>query len=202
MSDFTIHTLDEALLHRVVPVHLEAFSGTPGGRLGRHYAMRFLRWFTADRERIALVATSAGEVSGYVVGAPTGYTRELGRHLLPSVIGAFLRSPWLILDRSVFSKLATRLRGMLRKRGSVAPTADMLGRSMSLVAIGIARQQRRSGIASALIAAFEAAAKERSMERVRLSVYSSNQGARRLYESCGWKPIAEQPASLSYSKEL
>lgn len=69
-------------------------------------------------------------------------------------------------------------------------------------------EARRGGVARALLAAVEAHARGQGFVRLRLETGQRQQPAMRLYEACGWRPIAPfgpyvgDPTSVCYEKRL
>ncbi len=202
-----IRELRETDLDEVVPLHREAFRGALGPMLGERYVRHFLRWFLAQPEAVCLVFDFAGEVAGYVFGAPDGYGAALNRDLLPTVALAAVTHPQIVLHRHFVGKARGRLLGAWRRltrRGQAAPTAStsLSSTSFSLTGIGVSPRHRKRKIGQQLVAAFEARVAARGFNSVCLDVYADNHAARRLYESMGWRPAVQHGDFLVYDKAL
>jgi len=208
-----IRELREADLEEVVPLHREAFRGALGPMLGERYVRHFLRWFLAQPSAVCLVYDFAGEVAGYVFGAPDGYGAALNRDLLPTVALAALTHPHIVLHRHFAAKARGRLlgawRGMTRRAsasaGAPAPAPAPGATSstrFSLTGIGVSPRHRKRKIGQQLLAAFEARVAARGFVTVCLDVYADNHAARRLYESMGWQLCEDLGSVLVYDKQL
>jgi len=188
--DLTPELLDDA-----AGVHLEAFRGYMNARLGRGYAKAFLRWFSRAPHGVALAALENGKLAGYVVGAPAGYDRGMSRALIWVVARAFALRPWLLFERRFLQRIALRAR-------PAPPRAADAAKIMSLVGIGVAEAGRGSGIGRLLMEEFERRARALGMTAMRLSVYTDNDRARRLYERAGWIVERTEPNALYYRRDL
>ena len=86
---------------------------------------------------------------------------------------------------------------VVRADGEVAGYALVLFRSNALVArlysLAVGKDHQGQGIGSALIEDAERIARERGAARLRLEVREDNPGARRLYESLGFRLIGRRP---------
>jgi ribosomal protein S18 acetylase RimI-like enzyme len=197
--------LTRAVVPLVVDIHLEAFDGYMNASLGRGYARAFLSWFCEAQDGISLIARLDGEIVGYVVGAPVGYNARLTRDLAWVVIRALGWRPWLALRKDIRRALGGRLR-MLKSVGGPAldgnSMGETVGRTVSLVGIGVADAARGHGAGGALLRAFESEARTRNMEAMRLTVYRDNSVACRVYERAGWQSSDDGGDTLRYSKPI
>ena len=194
-SIVTILPMTEDMLPRVCELHLLATAGALGARLGRRYVHAFMAWFLRTTDAIALVATNGdGDVVGYVIGAPIGYTATLNRQLAPVGLGAMLARPWLLANRQLWATLFARARYVFRP-SAATDTTGLPTPAMSLVGIAVDPRAPRRGVGLALMTHFEQYARELNMASMRLSVYPSNIAARKLYERCGWRPLSNEPTA-------
>ena len=77
----------------------------------------------------------------------------------------------------------------------------------SLLSIAVLPEAQGSGAAAALLAAFEAGAREQGCLEATLSVKDSNPRATRFYEKAGWEEVSRSPNaygsdSITYRKRL
>lgn len=184
----SIIPLEATLVRDAIRVHREAFHGYMNTLLGDTYLRAFFKWFQQSKRRIAVVAQEeAGNTLGYVVGAPLDEKDELNRTLLRPAAGGLMVRPWLIFNGRIVKTAMQRLKTLWGGKPPQRPDEPNLSIPvMSLVGIGVSAEARGRGIGIALMAAFEQRAIELTMSSLRLSVYSSNASARRLYERCGW----------------
>jgi len=78
-----------------------------------------------------------------------------------------------------------------------------MGQGISLVGIGVSPQFRGQKIGQKLMNLFEMESRAREMDFMRLSVYSNNRAAIKVYESCGWESVSpSQQAIWTFVKRL
>ncbi|HMB93821.1 MAG TPA: GNAT family N-acetyltransferase [Rhodothermales bacterium] len=186
---------DVAALHRM------AFSGYLNTKLGLPYLRAFLRWFCEGEEAIALCALRAGEPVGYVVGAPLGYTQALNRSVFVPALAGILLRPWLIFDGHFRQTVAGRWQAW-RGRDPLDDAPDLPMPTFSLVGIAVHPAARGKRIGQQLIDAFEAQARAAGACALRLSVYSDNKAAQRLYTRAGWSHHPRGGAHADYYYKL
>jgi ribosomal protein S18 acetylase RimI-like enzyme len=183
----TVRDMAVADLDAAVAVHMGSFRGEMNTRLGTRYVHRFLRWFVASAQGVALAGVVDGHVAGYVVGAPVGYARAMNRDLLWAGAWGLLTHPWVFTDKRVLWTVWARMRVLLDLSAGGAPTVEQgSDPCMSLVGIGVAPWAQGKGLGHSLVRAFENEAANNRIRTLRLTVYRSNQGARMLYERAGW----------------
>ena len=188
----------------LLPLHVEAFQGFIGVRLGNRYTRHVLGWFATKPSAIGFVARGDEGIRGYVFGAPVGYAARMNRDLLPWGVIALLARPHLLLDLRVLRQISSRLRLLLRLDSRTPSEPPIPAPTLSLVAVGTRPDSRRLGIGQALIETYCRAAKELGFASVRLSVHKDNRPAIQLYESLGWRPLPHQgnPSLICYALVL
>src|SRR5947207_15581295 len=142
--------ITERLLPEVVDVHMEAFRGYMNASIGREYVCRFISWFANREDAIALAAITDGRVTGYVVGAPVGYSKPMNRDLFWVVTRAIALRPWLLMQKRFAVRLLQRGRQLFVRRsaGEGPPLPEPV---MSLVGIGVSEVARGTGVRSLLL---------------------------------------------------
>ncbi|MDK2742981.1 MAG: GNAT family N-acetyltransferase [Nitrospira sp. BO4] len=177
-----------AMLDDVAELHLDAFAGFVNTLLGRGYVKSFVTWFIRNKGTMALAAIDENQkLVGYALAAPVGYSSRLNRDLYLVTIARILVRPWLIFNPRFRSIVMERVRSLVGQRQNASQTLELPGPSMSLVAIGVASDQRRGKIGQRLMQAVEAGACRLQMRSLVLSVYESATTTRRFYEQCGWQ---------------
>jgi ribosomal protein S18 acetylase RimI-like enzyme len=180
-----------AMVPEVARIHSETFAGYLSARLGRAYVKAYIRWFCQARQAIALVATDGDhKIIGYVVGAPLGYNQAMNRSLFLVAATSIMLRPWLFFSAPFRRAIVARLWLMLGLPSPQPAEISLPPPAMSLVTIGVSSGARGKNVGRSLTEAFEAKARARQMRSLRLSVLPDNISARRLYEKCGWQPLA------------
>jgi ribosomal protein S18 acetylase RimI-like enzyme len=177
------------MVPEVAKVHSHAFAGYMNTRVGTAYVKAFLSWFLRAERAIALVATdNSSKIIGYIVGAPLGYNGPMNRDLFWVAARGIIMRPWLFFNTQFVSTIIARI-GFILGRSPVRHEEPALPwPTMSLVGIGVSPLAQGKRVGVFLMQAFEVRARELQMRSLRLSVYSDNMVARRLYEKCGWHP--------------
>lgn len=203
-EDTVIVALTAAMVRQAAGVHREALAGSRTASMGTAYVCTFLDWFRhAEHGGIALAALDhQGTVVGYVVGAPLGYARALSRHLAWSAACAVLVRPWIVFSPQFRTGALQRVRLLLGRAQPQSGEPALPAPTMSLVALGVSSTARRKKIGLRLVHAFEEKARALRMHSLRLSTQADNMAARRLYEQCGWQPLAAACGWMYYVRIL
>lgn len=187
--------MTEAMIPQVVEMHMRAFKGYMGERLGPIYIGALMRWFQNNQRAISLVAIGdADQPVGYTVGAVSDYAVAMNRELMSIAAWAMIRRPWLLLDRRIVRTVFKRLQLLLRNREDEGEQLKLPEPTMALVGIGVSPSAHGRGIGRLLMEAFESRSRNLSARAMLLSVYPNNATARKLYSSCGWEPREEPPS--------
>lgn len=200
MADISITKIPLEMIESVAQLHMIAFNGYTNTLIGMPYVRAFIRWFCEADEAIALCAIdSTNTPVGYVIGAPLGYTTSLNRKILwPALTGILLR-PWLAFDHRFRWIVANRLRSLMNGGKHQPIKVPILpSPTISLVGIGVHSEARGHGVGQKLLAAFESFAIEAGFKSMRLSVYSDESVARKLYSKAGWKSLDDVNGPLIY----
>ena len=197
VDDIVIVAMTMEMARKVVRVHRDALPDSRTALMGEAYLVAFIDWFCRGHHGcIALVALNIeGEVVGYVIGAPLGYSRALSRHLFWISAAAVIARPWLFFRKEFRHGVLERFRLVLGGSAPHQPAPALPAPTMSLVAIGVAPAERGKKIGLRLLLTFEKRARELQMQSLRLSTRPDNAVACQLYERCGWR-------SFSASDEL
>jgi ribosomal protein S18 acetylase RimI-like enzyme len=186
----TVSAMNREMIPEVRRIHLEAFAGYMNTRLGSSYIEAFLTWFLKAERAIALVALDRErKVIGYVLGAPIDYGKSMNHELFWVAAVSVLMRPWLFFSRTFWRIIGGRISSTLNlfppHETGFHPPEPIMG----LVAIGVAPSARGKKVGLFLMRAFEDKAHEIGMRSLQLTVYSNNAIARKLYESCNWRPV-------------
>ena len=180
-------------LEAITCIHMEGFIGYRSSLLGKTVVRRLNRWFILHPDAVSFTAVSGGEVCGYVVGAPAGFTRPLTRYALGHLMAAVLFRPVLWIEPSIWKGAVVKMLQLLGvrfgPRGTSGGGRDQ--RHFELVGIGVDARHRSQGIAGALMRAFEEEVARRGFSRVTASVKPANRAAQRTFEKSGWRIVHE-----------
>lgn len=201
-SSVVISKMSTQMVDSVVNLHMAAFCEAMSSRLGRHYLRSFFCWFIKYEKGISLVALKGDKISGYIVGAPLGYQKEMNKNLAWVAACCFLKKPSLLFSSDIQRQLFKRFCGLLvSEKGN--DVSVPLAPCYSLVGIGVFPSAQGKGIGGRLIKAFEKEASRRGAVSLRLSVNSDNDRARRVYEQAGWSVWgAESTDCIYYAKKM
>jgi len=176
------------LLEQAAEVHLEAFHDRASGRLGRRYAVAFIRWFADRPDTVALAALVDGKVGGYLVGAPLGYQRDINRDLFWTVFVSTLVRPRIWFSFNFIRIVLGRLQVMIgSKQQSTLP--ELPRPTFCEVGIGVSTRARGRGVGVQMLKAFEAEGRRRGMKSIISSVYRENTAGRALFEKGGYSAM-------------
>jgi ribosomal protein S18 acetylase RimI-like enzyme len=214
-------------LDEVVRIHLQQFPASRATRLGTPFVRKMYRWFIENQAPLALVAESDGQLLGCVVGAIGGYGSRITRYAVWQIAWGLATHPQMWFSASTFASWASYLRAFAPGShwGAAAPPASIAvgaetvhaqtvgaasdpspppGVKASIASIAVAAEAQGQGVGKALMAAFEAGARQSGATFMTLSVHADNPVARRLYERSGWKAqhLRASDDSVYYVKEI
>lgn len=185
MEEIKILKMEEKHLEEVSLLHMEAFKDYPSVKLGKIYIKAFLKLFLESKFSICFVAVEGTKICGYVIGIEKDKLKI--KKIFPIIFLSFLRKPYLIFNKRMLNKIYQKIRNLLKIDKEIL---TLLPASfISIVGIGVAPENKGRGIGYSLMEAFEEEAIKLGYKAMRLSVYSNNKPARRLYEKRGWKPF-------------
>jgi len=189
-------------IKQITKLHKAAFKGYMNASLGNRYVREFLNWFLNYPGTITLKAVVDGKISGYVVGAPIGYDKEMNRQLFSTALMGIVTHPHILLHESFSNAAVAKLKMLLGKKPVKRIVRSPEGKGISLVGIAVDPSFSGKGIGKAIMKAFEEKARAMHMDYMRLSVYKDNMLARAVYEKSGWEILEPQGKILYYYKML
>ena len=206
MRDLDLHRMDVLHIEDIVSIHCESFPESRSTQLGRPFLRRMYRWYHLYQPQLSIVAESEGELVGFVTGAIGGSSRRIFRDAFPWGGWGFLRRPTLMFQAEMYEMWQSYLRGLFPGKGSGKPTLQQSERPVkaTLDSIAVRLGARGQGIGSALVYAFEDAARGRGATVLSLGVELDNLPAQRLYQQCGWRLNREDVVrnASNYIKEI
>ena len=136
-----------AMLQEVAGLHLDAFAGYLNVQFGRGYAKAVIKWFVKRKDAVAIAALDDNQtVVGYALGAPSGYNKDLNSDLFWEAAVHIIMRPWLFCNPQLWFILIARAKIHMGFSSNVQPIVELPKPFMSLVGIGVALSQRRSGV--------------------------------------------------------
>lgn len=199
--EISVRKINDNDLSKLLSIHKEAFDGYMNTKLGNGYIIAFLRWFTLQKDAIALTVEFNHYPQGYVVGASIGYGPRLSKAIGLTVIKYLIFHPWLFANKKIVDNLFSRVKSIFQTQTQPNIIFDNL-KGISLVGIGVSKSSRGQNLGTHLINAFEDNARELHFDYMRLSVYSDNEIAISFYTKNGWKFMAEQNGLNYFYKKI
>ena len=206
-----IEPLTHERLGAVAEVHGRAFRGYFLANLGPRFLRLYYDDFVGNPIAIGLVAVeeATGRPLGAVVGNTDGmafYRLSVRRHMGRKMLLAFGR---LFCSLRLWGQAAVRVGRALKRlarrllgRRPEGPPDDHKDTPVRLLSIGVVPEARGTGLAAALIRAFEQEAAARGADRVGLTCFEDNDRAIRFYEKSGWERVRTWRGTVAFEKRL
>ncbi len=196
-----VRNITEEDIEALVELHIESFKESLNILAGKKYLFEVFRWFIKTKN-IALLTHEESLITGYVIGAPIGYEKQMNRTLwIYGLIGLF-KNPAYFLNKKLIKNIIQRVKSIVGLSGMKhQPLVSEKGYGISLVGIAVAEKYKGKGTAQELIIEFEKMSKELNADFLRLSVLKENIRAQKFYERMGWTAI-EVKGGYYYFKEI
>lgn len=178
-------------------LHQQVFAGYAGAAAGVRYIRAFFNWYLVHPEAINLCVGPAGHPSGYVFGAPFGFSKQLNMDLFGELCLATLTHPGLLIRPGIGMQIRNRSRALVLGRENRRAEEEFGSDTFSLVGIGTDPERRGQGIAARLLSRFTEIAFSKGFQRLILDVYKRNEAARQLYATRGWEPVIDHGEILT-----
>jgi len=185
-------------LKEIAACHKAAFPESLSSKLGVAFRKKMLSWYVLDDRGIIFHITDKGKIIGYcggliakLPGLP-GAATSITQFSFKVFISSFMLRPWLIFHPENVSRLSFIVRNILLKLGlkklkNIEQIKQENFQSFwGLVVIGVDPNYQGKGIGSALLQEFERLAGIDKVNRISLSVKSTNLKAIKSYISNGW----------------
>jgi GNAT superfamily N-acetyltransferase len=149
--------------------------------LGRDYVRATYRWLVTGRHSYCLAADVGGKIVGLVAVCDGPFARPMFLACLPEFMKSLLRSPGLLLQKSLWVRLFRRSDGPPARQRIL----DLA--SVAQMTIGAVHADCRGrGVFPALVEAVESCSRDRGSRAVRAGIYKTNQSSRRVFMKRGW----------------
>jgi ribosomal protein S18 acetylase RimI-like enzyme len=202
-------------LQRLAGCHASAFPKALSTRLGERATQKMLEWYIVSNRGVLFHLEQDGRLLAYCGGIKVhqpgrhGAFTSISQYAFWDFARAYLRRPWLLVDRENRAKYSGILRNIIIRLRLRSPNIDVTSAmrqefrpSWGLVVIGVHADHRNKGYGSRLIGHFETLAREDRVDLVQLSVKAGNIAAVRAYEKNGWSVMRRAADSLQMGKIL
>lgn len=192
--------------------HMTAFSDAFSTKLGKHYVQKMLEWYLISPKALLLHLRleNSTKIAGYmalvindfeVAGSTTGMFTYTRRELILSL----LEKPWLLIKPENLFRFKFLLRKIGIAIGLIKPRPSIphgFKPSLGLVIIGVAKELQGQGYGALMLSYMERVALERGLNRLSLSVKSSNHQAINAYKRNNWVISKKLGDSFEMEKTL
>lgn len=188
---FSLCSLMLSDLDAIANVHLGAFPKSAITALGHDAARRYYAWqLSGPHDAIAFGALEKESVVGFAFGgvfrgALSGFIRANRSFLLWNIA----KRPWIAFQFQETIEMGWS--ALFRRPSKNAPTEALTIKSFGVLAIAVLPKYQGYGLGTQLMGALERVARERSFERMHLTVQTENSQAIHFYERLGWVKLAE-----------
>jgi hypothetical protein len=154
--------------------------------LGKGYVRATYRWLVTGHHSYCLAAEVGGKLVGLVAVCDGPFARPMFLACLPEFLTSLLRSPRLVLQKSLWARL------FRRSDGSSASKRTLDLASVAQMTIGaVSAECRGLGVFPSLVEAVESCSASRGSRAVRAGIYKTNQSSRRAFMKRGWVETPE-----------
>jgi ribosomal protein S18 acetylase RimI-like enzyme len=210
---FTVQPTGKAFLPEVAKCQVACFPESLATRLGIKYVEKTLEWFLINPKRFLFHIEAEGKVVGYCGGflpakIGDGSSSGMLQHAFSEAIKGILRKPWLIFHPEVrqhypflWMNIKRKLSGKTIPMGKPVDVKEYKP-GVGLVVIGVHPGFRGSGVAQALMQAFEDKARALDNKEMNLTVKASNLRAINAYKKFGWSVKKQDDKTFLMNKVL
>lgn len=198
----TIRSYQEADIDRLSSIHKAAFKGYMNSSMGKGYIKAFLKWFLTYQGTVTLMAQMDDTACGYIVGAPMGYDSVMNQALFNTALIGILTHPLVLFHKNFLAAVVIKLKMIVGLKHVNKAKDTLPGKGISLVGIAVDPACEGKGVGKQLMQQFEQQAIQKGMDYMCLSVYSSNQRAKSVYEKQGWALLQDNDGVMYYYKLL
>lgn len=210
-----IETTQISDLNRIAECHKSAFPHSLSSKMGNLFMKKMLSWYIVDQRGVLFHVSENNKIIGYCggiiikkAGLP-GAATSITQFCFKTFIFSFFLRPWLIFHSENVKRISFIKRNLFLKMGLVKNKNNNsqfplipFQPSWGLVVIGVDSKFHGKGIGSVLLMEFERLAKLDKVQKISLSVKSTNIQAIKAYEKNGWIKRSQNDDSLNMYKEL
>lgn len=194
-------------INEIAELHISSYENHFLPKLGPKLLSKYYKEFL-EEENIFIVDVDeeSGRINGFVLGTPNstiGKKRFINNNKIWLLLKLMLLC--LKLDKDTWTrvfKFATSAIGLDRSKRAASSDDRPNLKTLGILSICVVNQCKGQGIAKILVEDFEQRLIKNGYEGYTLSVYKTNERARRFYEKISMKIYKESAATVSYIKEL
>ena len=201
-------------LRQIAQCHKAAFPESLSSKLGSEFTIKMLSWYILDERGVLFHVMEKNEVVGYCGGVITklpglpGAASSITQFSFNLFIRSFLLRPWLIVHPENVNRISFVMKNVLvklqlKKANNLAQSnQENFQTFWGLVVIGVLPKFHGKGFGSILLQEFERLARLDHVDKISLSVKSSNIKAINSYKANGWQINITNFDSLNLIKKL
>ena len=201
-------------LNSIALCHKQCFKQSLSTQLGMPYIKKSFEWFLSKNNCFLFhITNSDGLVTGYCGGFIPSYigdgsTSGIMQYTMKQALAGIVRHPWLLFHSEVIGMYPLILKNIrskiLKKKGQKLPAQPVaeFDKRVGLVVIGVHPGYRGSGVFPALMDEFEKRALAYNIDKLVLSVKTTNARAIKAYTKQGWFIAKQHPNTLEMNKFL
>ncbi|MHA1279556.1 MAG: GNAT family N-acetyltransferase [Candidatus Helarchaeota archaeon] len=192
-------------INQVVNIHKVSFLNSRSTRLGKRFLSQLYNWYLLFQSELSYVALYNDEVVGFVTGTlGWGGARKRFKFTFWQIVLGLLNNPKLLISKEMYEESLNFLKALINFNQKIQSREKSLANKATLDSIAVNPELRGHNIGQCLMSTFEQAAEKLGADYVALGVEYQNEGARYLYEKCGWELFKENKElnTASYRKYL
>jgi ribosomal protein S18 acetylase RimI-like enzyme len=195
--------------------HAECFADSFSVKLGNAYVIKSFEWFLAgDNRFLHHVENEEGNVIGYCGGfislrTGDGSTSGMMQYSMKQAAAGMIKKPWLFFNEELKPFYPLIIKNIFRKFFPAKKKSDQnsdaivnFEKKTGIVVIGVKPDHRGKGVFEILMKNFEKESLKRKINKLSLSVRSTNLRAINAYKKAGWQIENENGKAVLMSKIL
>ena len=202
-------------LTRLAECHMRAFPRSLSTMQGKTFVVKMLEWYIVSDRGVMFHIEVNGRLVAYCGGIRIkspglpGAVTSISQHSFWVFMFAYVKKPWLMLHPENLKRWRYILRNLLIRSGLKRVEAKVSSEqqkafrsSWGLVVIGVTPEAQGRGHGGKMLFEFERQARADGVDRVQLSVKSSNEQALRSYTRNGWEEVSRDGESVLMGKDF
>jgi ribosomal protein S18 acetylase RimI-like enzyme len=201
-------------LDQIAKCHVAAFPTSLSSMLGKKFRKKMFSWYINNERGVLFHVEENSKIIGYCGGIITkhiglpGAASSITQYSFNTFLISFILRPWLILHPENISRFSFFIKNLKMKLGlagfkrEAISGPDNFQTFWGLVVIGVHPKFQGKGIGSIMLQEFERLARLDKVDKITLSVKSTNTNAINSYKANGWKVNNTNIDSLNLNKIL
>jgi ribosomal protein S18 acetylase RimI-like enzyme len=206
-----IRLADQVDIQKIAICHRHVFPNSLSSALGFDYVSCMLSWYIATENTFLILAEEDGRCVGYCGGMVKtiwgiGSASSMAQYSFNAAVIGFLKKPWLLFHLEVRTKFSFIIKNIInrffRKDKLTGDATVIFEPYAGLVVIGVDPLFQGKGYGSQLLQEFEKITLKKGLQKMVLSVLTSNKQAITSYTHNGWVVTKVDQESTSMEKRL